>query len=89
MVIFCQKSGKGLKFRSPVQADYLGSRARNAFLVPVHEVKDSDFTPVTEKDGGILTSNNTLRLVKWQQKSALSHWEVMRIVLPKKVWENW
>ncbi|CCF33882.1 hypothetical protein CH063_05981, partial [Colletotrichum higginsianum] len=86
MVIFCKKTSGKLKFRAPVEDDFLGSRTRRAFLMPYHEVLDKHFL---EGDFGILTNNNTEQLTKWHEKSALGHWEVMRIVLPDKIWEMW
>jgi hypothetical protein len=87
MVIFCKKSSGPLTFREPVSADYLGSRARQAFLMPQEEVKDGDFR--SDEDLGLLTFNETEKLEKWHDKGALGHWDVMRLVLPAQVWEMW
>jgi hypothetical protein len=87
MVIFCRKVDEKLTFRRPSRADFLGSRAREAFLAPQHEVFESDF--LSGEDYGILTQNNTQKLVKWHESSALGHWEVMRTVIPPKIWEEW
>jgi len=87
MVIFCKKTSGPLTFRSPMDADYLGSRARQAFLMPQYEVKDGDFR--SDEDLGLLTFNETEKLEKWHDKSALGHWDVMRLVLPANVWEMW
>jgi hypothetical protein len=87
MVIFCRKTSQKLSFRKALPADYLGSRAREAFLVPIHEVAESNF--LRGEDYGILTANDTRKLVKWHEKSALGHWAVMRTVLPAEIWENW
>ncbi|KAK2049213.1 spermine/spermidine synthase [Colletotrichum somersetense] len=86
MVIFCKKTSGKLKFRAPVEDDFLASRTRRAFLTPYHEVFDKHFL---QGDFGILTNNNTEQLTKWHEKSALGHWEVMRVVLPDKIWEMW
>jgi hypothetical protein len=51
-------------------------------------VREADF--VEGKEGaGILRRNETERLVKWHEMSALGHWAVMRTVLPEEVWEAW
>lgn len=86
MVFFCRKlAGLPLTFRKPVKADFLGSGARREYLVPKHEIPPDVF--VTE--GSVLTQGNTKELERWQAKSALGHWTVMRTVLPVAVWENW
>ncbi|PVH83168.1 spermine/spermidine synthase [Cadophora sp. DSE1049] len=94
MVIFCTNSPSSpssknkLTFRAPTQKDFLGSRARQAFLLPVHEVDYSAFE-VQEGDGWLLYRNATERFRGWQEKSAGGHWSVMRTVIPAGVWENW
>lgn len=88
MVIFCTKiAGRPVSFREPNARDLLNSPSREVFLMPKHEVKDEDFT--VGRDDGILTKNDTAKLVKWHGKSAMGHWAVMRTVLPPTVWENW
>lgn len=86
MVFFCQKSEGKIEFRRPTPQDTLGSMARNAFLLPKHEVLESDFLASEES---ILARNSTDLLVKWHEKSALGHWEIMRTVIPGPVWEAW
>ncbi|KAK1448878.1 spermine/spermidine synthase [Colletotrichum melonis] len=86
MVIFCKKTSGKLKFRAPVEDDFLGSRTRRAFLMPAHEVFPKHFL---QGDYGILRDNSTEQLTKWHEKSALGHWEVMRVVMPDKIWELW
>lgn len=88
MVIFCTKlADREISFRQPGIRDLLNSPSRDAFLMPKHEVKDEDF--IVGREDGILTKNDTAKLVKWHSKSALGHWKVMRTVLPPSVWENW
>lgn len=87
MVIFCRKTDGKVTFRKPIEADFLGSRARRMFLQPQHEVLNKHLT-VGEADG-ILSKNDTSKLAQWHQKSALGHWEVMRTVIPAKIWEQW
>ncbi|RDW71869.1 spermine synthase [Coleophoma crateriformis] len=89
MVIFCTATKvERVTFRRAVEKDYLGTRARQAFLMPKHEVPGSRFKEQGD-DGGVLLRNGTERFRKWQQQSALGHWSVMRGVLPKQVWEGW
>ena len=88
MVIFCTNDPAKIAFRKPVTTDYLGSRAREAFLVPKFEIEGSYFE-AQEDDGGVLSRNDTSRLTKWQEKSAVGHWNVMRTVLPDYVWQGW
>ncbi|KAI7786110.1 spermine spermidine synthase [Diaporthe eres] len=87
MVIFCVKIDRPVTFRKATAADLLQSRTREHFLVPKHEVTDKDFMAVEE--ASVLRSNDTAALAKWHEKSALGHWEVMRIVLPDVIWEQW
>ncbi|KAK4242738.1 polyamine aminopropyltransferase [Achaetomium macrosporum] len=89
MVIFCTKQPhQQISFRAPNQRDLLNSPSRQHFLLPQHEVREEDF--VEGKEGeGILRRNETERLVKWHQMSALGHWTIMRTVLPEAVWEAW
>jgi hypothetical protein len=87
MVIFCVKTDRPVTFRKATTTDLLQSRTREHFLVPKHEVSDEDFMAVEE--ASILRKNDTAALAKWHEKSALGHWEVMRIVLPDVIWEQW
>ncbi|KAK0628920.1 S-adenosyl-L-methionine-dependent methyltransferase [Bombardia bombarda] len=87
MVIFCTKQPRAISFRPPAAADLLNSPSRDAFLLPKHEVTDDDF--VAGEDGDVLRRNDTAKLVKWHETSALGHWTVMRTVLPAVVWEGW
>ena len=93
MVVFCKKTGNTpLTFRSPIEADYLNSGARKEFLFPQYEIFESAFTvnggpPEIEKM--ILKKGQTKKLEELQMKSAIGHWNLMRTVLPPKIWENW
>lgn len=87
MVIFCTKLSMGVTFREPTQRDLLNSPSREAFLVPKHEVREEDF--LVGREEGVLLRNDTVKLEKWHQTSALGHWAVMRTVLPDAVWNNW
>jgi hypothetical protein len=88
MVIFCKKTPNSpLKFRKPIEADFLGSGARRAFLLPRHElaITAENF----DLEGEVLRIGKTKQLEAWHTESALGHWKVMRGVLPSEVWENW
>lgn len=85
MVFICNKGSKPVKFRKAVDADFLGSASRKAYMVPKHEVSASKF----EREGDILTSRNLRILEKMQVKSAIGHWKLMRTIIPAAVWENW
>jgi hypothetical protein len=88
MVVFCTKREKPISFRQPKEADYLGSQARKMFLMPHYEI-DANVFAEQEGDGPVLSRADTARLTKWQQISAIGHWNVMRTVLPPAVWEAW
>ncbi len=92
MVFFCRRrsstgaeSALPLRFRKPVEADFLGSSARKEYLVPRWEVQPSDLV----QEGPVLTEKNTKLLEKYQVQSAIGHWRIMRGVLPNAVWETW
>ncbi|KAI0392268.1 spermine/spermidine synthase [Xylariaceae sp. FL0594] len=87
VMIFCTKTNDKITFRRPVEADYLRSISRKQFLVPKHEVPLSAFSP--REQVGVLRVNETNKLAKWHDQSALRHWEVMRTVMPGKIWNQW
>lgn len=90
MVLFCKKSTETpLTFRDAVSADYLGSKSREAYLVPKHEMDFSIFAKIPPKGRRILIAKEVGRLHKYQDRAALEHWSIMRTVLPEAVWENW
>ena len=90
MVMFCRKSKGAFTFRTPIEADYLGSQARQQFLLPLHEIDNSYFEGRKgDKEVGILRKGHTKVLGNYQQSSAVGHWRIMRTVLPDVVWENW
>ncbi|KAI6246560.1 Polyamine aminopropyltransferase [Erysiphe necator] len=88
MVIFCTNAANEIIFREPINNDYLGSAAREQFLLPKHEVDESIFAE-QETDGDLLKMNDTERFQDWQRKNSLGHWSLMRTVLPPIVWEMW
>lgn len=89
LIMFCRKSGDNFTFRSPVEADFLGSPARRQHLMPVNEMDDVDINDVMKGNGRVLRKGQTDWLRTSQMRSAIGHWYVMRKVLPDIVWENW
>ncbi|KAF9894539.1 hypothetical protein FE257_006424 [Aspergillus nanangensis] len=90
MVIFCKKSSTTpLQFRDPVAGDYLGSKFRETYLMPKHEVNPSRFREIEKYGKSVLVAKETNRLHKYLDRGALEHWEIMRKVMPNAVWENW
>ncbi|KAK5061425.1 hypothetical protein LTR84_007968 [Exophiala bonariae] len=85
MVFFCRKTDIPVNFRKPVETDFLGSRFRREYLMPKYEIPSSVF----ETKGSVLKNGKTKELEKWQAKSAIGHWRVMRTVLPDAIWINW
>lgn len=88
MVFFCTKSPQAIEFRKPVESDFLGSGAREEHLLPKYEIPVWKF----QHDGGVLSTSNSSsikELEKWQMRSAIGHWKLMRTVIPPVVWENW
>ncbi|OAK93972.1 S-adenosyl-L-methionine-dependent methyltransferase [Phaeosphaeriaceae sp. SRC1lsM3a] len=94
MVVICVKNdhGKGnaaITFREPVQKDFLGSIARQNFLMPREEL-EVEYKYVKPEDGGRMMSKNDVgELEKYHKEGAVSHWRIMRTVLPAGVWETW
>ncbi|KAJ5785894.1 uncharacterized protein N7503_011106 [Penicillium pulvis] len=90
MVLFCKKSKDSqLQFREPTSADFLGSKSRESYLVPRHEIDFSLFDTVPKGGRRLLVDKEVGRLYKFQDRAALEHWEIMRKVIPAAVWENW
>ncbi|KAJ5104901.1 Spermine/spermidine synthase family protein [Penicillium alfredii] len=89
MVLFCKKSAGKLRFRDPVQEDYLRSKSRESYLVPKHELNPALFATVPKNGRHCLIAKEVKRLHKFQDRGALEHWAIMRKVLPDAVWENW
>lgn len=88
MVFFCRAHSEApITFREPVERDFLRSGARKAYLVPKHEILREEFD--LKDVGDVLRANNTAMLEETQQKSAVGHWNVMRTVVPGKIWELW
>jgi len=95
MVIFCLNPTSNprvpLKFRRPVQNDFLNSQSRKQFLLPKEELA-LDFPTrqeMEQEEEKLLTSENMGSFREQQLISARRHWEIMRKVIPAVVWENW
>ena len=94
MVVFCVKNDHGrgklaVSFREAEQQDYLGSIARHNFLQPREEL-EVKYTYVRPKKGGrVMGKADVGELEKYHKEGAVSHWSIMRTVLPDGVWEMW
>lgn len=96
MVIFCKKStNTPLNFRDPTRSDLLGSGSRVAYLVPRAE-NEKDPEEFLQSEEGlphgakrVLGHGDIRGLEAYRDKSALSHWGIMRTVLPQNVWRYW
>ncbi|KAF2647555.1 S-adenosyl-L-methionine-dependent methyltransferase, partial [Lophiostoma macrostomum CBS 122681] len=94
MVVFCVKDdhGKGksaIGFREQTDEDIRGSIARQNFLAPKQEL-EIGFEFVGREQGGMVMGRKDVgELEKWHKLGAVSHWRIMRTVLPDGVWEMW
>jgi spermidine synthase len=94
MVVICVKNDHGLgkdaiKFRQPSKKDFLGSIARTNFLLPKEEL-EVNYEYVKKEDGGrVMKKKDVGELEKYHREGAVSHWRIMRTVLPAGVWEMW
>jgi hypothetical protein len=94
MVVICVKNDHGLgkdgiKFRQPSKKDFLGSIARQNFLLPKEEL-EVKYEYVKREDGGkVMEKKDVGELEKYHREGAVSHWKIMRTVLPAGVWEMW
>jgi hypothetical protein len=90
MVTFCKKNTTTpLQFRRPQKADFLGSKFREFYLLPIHEIDVGIFQTPKPEDQQILHAGNTDAIRAYHLQSAIEHWKLMRIVLPAEIWENW
>jgi spermidine synthase len=94
MVVICVKNdaGKGkkaIKFRQPKLKDYLNSLARQNFLMPKDEL-EVKYDYIKPEDGGRMMGKADVgELERYHKEGAVSHWKIMRTVLPAGVWEMW
>ncbi|KAF2681752.1 S-adenosyl-L-methionine-dependent methyltransferase [Lentithecium fluviatile CBS 122367] len=91
MVVFCVKNdgGKGkkaIKFRKADDEDFRGSLARRNFLQPK---ADLEIRYEPEEGGQVMGMADVGELEKWHKQGAVSHWRIMRTVIPDGVWELW
>lgn len=91
MVIFCVKdsraAGRGaVSFRTATTADFLGSLARRNFLQPQDEL-EIRFRYVA--GAAVMGRADVGALERYHAQGAVSHWGIMRTVLPRRVWEMW
>lgn len=87
LVMFCRKSSEDFTFRTPVEADFLGSPARRQHLLPKNEINDVEM--MVKGKGQVLRIGQTEPLKVSQTRSAMGHWNLMRKVMPDIVWETW
>ncbi|KAJ4355468.1 uncharacterized protein N0V89_003484 [Didymosphaeria variabile] len=94
MVVFCLKkdNGKGKKaltFRAATEKDIMESLARRSYLQPKKEL-EINYEYVPRSQGGReMTRADVGELEKYHKEGAVSHWRIMRTVLPDGVWEMW
>jgi hypothetical protein len=94
MVIFCVKNDHGhgkdaVRFRDATYSDFLGSIARKNFLQP-QEALEVEYEYVGKEQGGRVMGNADVgELEKFHKEGAVSHWRIMRTVIPDGVWEMW
>lgn len=87
MILFCRPiKNTPIRFRQATDADYLGSIVRKRTLYPASDL-EVKFTP--DEGAELLTDDTVDVLEKGHKESAVSHWEIMRQVLPGRIWELW
>ncbi|KAJ4992337.1 Methyltransferase-like protein 13-like protein 1 [Stagonosporopsis vannaccii] len=91
MVIFCVKNDHGMGkkavgFREATSKDWLGSIARRNFLQPRDEL-EVKFEYV--EGAQVMGRADVAELEAYHEEGAVSHWRIMRSVLPAGVWEMW
>lgn len=93
MVVFCAKrddggaGGSAIGFREPTEDDFRGSFARRNHLLPKAGLEIAfDWRGA---GGDVLRRGATGELERFQEGAAVSHWGIMRTVLPGRVWELW
>jgi len=98
-LLVCSKSpSTPLTFRAPAAADFLGSPQRANVLstlsrreVDLQRVRDAvDALDEKKREDYLLMDAKVAGTIsKWQEKDALSHWRIMRNVLPDIFWETY
>ena len=77
---------KAIGFREATSEDWLGSIARRNFLQPKDEL-EVEF--VYNKDLPVMGRADVGQLEAYHEDGAVSHWKIMRGVIPAGVWEMW
>ncbi|KAF2821797.1 hypothetical protein CC86DRAFT_373574 [Ophiobolus disseminans] len=86
MVVFCVKQKRKITFRQPAESEYLGSIARQNFLWPKDKMEVKyKYT----KGAKTMARKDVGELERFHKEGAVSHWRIMRTVLPAGVWEMW
>lgn len=85
-VVFCRNTPGPLAFREPTEADFQGSLIRKEHLVP-KAAQRIDFPARAEQSKDLLVDRDLRKWHKAQVDNAMRHWQVMRTVLPARVWE--
>jgi hypothetical protein len=94
MVVFCVKNDHGrgksaIQFRDPEAEDLLGSIARQNYLKPREELEVEYKYVKAEEGGRTMGRKDVGELEKFHKEGAVSHWKIMRGVLPEGGWEMW
>jgi len=87
IVIVCSLKNR-ITFRDPVEADFLSSETRKKVLSSFQS-EELDLTELTWEDSLILNDSTAAKLNKWQHRSALEHWHIMRAILPHDFWREY
>ncbi|QRW25411.1 spermine/spermidine synthase [Rhizoctonia solani] len=101
MVYFCNNA-PALKFRDPVEKDFLGSFLRQHILttmdrreVTFDHIRGNATAPVgkplpnVEGEARWVLKDGDQRLGEWQKATGLEHWKVMRHVMADEIWESY
>ncbi|OCK82491.1 hypothetical protein K432DRAFT_433458 [Lepidopterella palustris CBS 459.81] len=94
MVLFCVKRDHGrgrfaINFRQPTEDDFRGSLARRNYLMPKPELEISFEWKGMGSGEKVLRRGETGDLEAMQKRGAVSHWKIMRTVVPGRLWELW
>jgi phospholipid N-methyltransferase len=87
IIVFCRNTPGPIKFRKPSQADFLGSKSREHYMLPDPSLE----IPIPAPNTGfeVLKPGDESKWSSHQATSAMKHWHVMRRVIPAPVWELW
>ena len=90
IIVFCRNSPGAITFRNPTQADFLGSKSREHYMLPDPKLE----VPIPNESVDmqkrlLLRPGDESKWTSHQRTSAAKHWAVMRKVIPAPVWELW